>query len=445
MSLRAGAAACELSPTGPLQLFGYPHVLRLASGVHDPLLASALYLHDGRAGALVVALDLLFLTPPHARALRGRLAAALDVAEERVFISCTHTHSAPVTAEMVAWRGDVAMPPPDPAWLARVAEQTLAAARLARERARPAQCAWGRADGRGVGGNRHDPAGPTDPCAGLLALRGESGALLALAVVYGMHPTVLHEDSPWVSSDFPHYTRLALRERFGRDLTVLYHTAPAGDQSPRYAVTAQSFAEAERLGRMLGGAVGRACDDLLAAPAVWNGAVTLDGVIRRVELTRRAMPTAAQAAARLAAQRARLESLRRDGAARPAVRTAECDLFGAEGALQLAQAAEEGGLDRLLESYRPFEVQGLRIGDGRLLGLPGEIFCELALAIKQRCPPHSYPVSLVNGELQGYIVTPAAMTAGGYEADGCVFGPEAGEALVAAVCDVAALLKESDL
>jgi hypothetical protein len=33
-------------------------------------------------------------------------------------------------------------------------------------------------------------------------------------MVYSMHPTVLHEDSRQVSSDFPHYTRQVLEAAF---------------------------------------------------------------------------------------------------------------------------------------------------------------------------------------------------------------------------------------
>ena len=39
-------------------------------------------------------------------------------------------------------------------------------------------------------------------------------------------------------------------------------------------------------------------------------------------------------------------------------------------------------------------------------------------------------MSLVNGELQGYVVTPEAAAAGGYEAMNAVFDPAAGEVLV---------------
>jgi hypothetical protein len=45
-------------------------------------------------------------------------------------------------------------------------------------------------------------------------------------------------------------------------------------------------------------------------------------------------------------------------------------------------------------------------------------------------------VSLVNGELQGYIVTPEAVAAGLYESNNRVFEPEAGELLMQAAIDL---------
>ena len=45
---------------------------------------------------------------------------------------------------------------------------------------------------RGVGGNRHSLDGPTDPEVGILAVR-VSGKLAAVALIYGMHPTVMHD------------------------------------------------------------------------------------------------------------------------------------------------------------------------------------------------------------------------------------------------------------
>jgi len=112
------------------------------------------------------------------------------------------------------------------------------------------------------------------------------------------------------------------------------------------------------------------------------------------------------------------------------VRTAECAVFGAEGTLALAHLKAQGAIDQTLESYRPIEVQILQIGDAFLVGLPGECFTEYALEIKRRCPNWVFVVSLVNGDLQGYIVTEEAAAQGGYEATTALFSPGAGRILV---------------
>jgi len=41
-SLEAGAAVVEITPRDRQFLYGYPHLRRYSTGVHDPLLSSAL-------------------------------------------------------------------------------------------------------------------------------------------------------------------------------------------------------------------------------------------------------------------------------------------------------------------------------------------------------------------------------------------------------------------
>ncbi|MFH1267239.1 MAG: hypothetical protein ABIK89_16040 [Planctomycetota bacterium] len=408
MTLRAGAAVRSINPPSGAPLFGYPHVKRFSTGVHDPLLASALYLENGSCCALLIALDLLFLDPTAARSIRRIVAAETAVPEACILISCTHTHSGPVTCRPLCWRDDPAVPEPDPAYLTLLEEQAAEAAREAARRARPAELAWTTADARGVGGNRLAPDGVTDAEVGILAVRElGSGTLLAVALIYGMHPTVLHEDSTLVSSDFPHYTRRHLEERFGEALTVVYHTAPCGDQSPRHFVAGQTFEEAERLGRKLGqaaaGALERLDDD------DFTRACTLSGKLRELDLPRRALLSVQEAEEQLA----------------------ECAIFGAEAAVVLARADQRGEIEKTLSAYQPAEVQTLRIGNATLVGLPGELFAEYALDIKRRAPGKTFAVSLVGGELQGYIVTPeAAAAAGGYEAANSLFSPASGAVMV---------------
>jgi hypothetical protein len=426
MTLRAGAAAVDISPSGAVPLFGYPHAARISTGIHDPLWASALALDNGELSALLIALDLLMLDAATARALRCEAADSAGMAEERVFISCTHTHSGPVTARILPWQEDEAAVPPDPAYLDRLRREVLAAATAARAAMQPAEIAWTTADARGVGGNRLSAGGVTDREAGLCAVRAAGGGpLLATVMIYGMHPTVLHEDSTLVSSDFPHYARQELRERFGPSLTVLYQMAPAGDQSPRHFVRGQTFAEAERLGRGLGRAAAASLEKLLAGH--FRGDCPLGGMLRKVTFPRRTVPPVDEARQILAEYHARHRRLVAEQAEAAEIRTAECAVFGAEGNLTLARLQQRGELEAALSDYQPMEIQALRLGDATLVGLPGEWFAEYALEIKRRGPGRAFVVTLVNGQLQGYVATAAAAAAGGYEALSAVFdAPAAG-------------------
>ena len=78
----------------------------------------------------------------------------------------------------------------------------------------------------------------------------------------------------------------------------------------------------------------------------------------------------------------------------------------------------------------PFEVQVVRIGEVALVGFPGEMFVEYALELKRRASQKTFIAAYTNGELQGYIVTPAAATDGGYEAASSMFEPRAGRVLI---------------
>ncbi len=429
MSLKAGTAVRDISPTMATDLFGYPHVKRVSTGTHDPLLASVLRLDCGGSSALLVALDILMLDPPTARSIRKRVAGAAGIPESSVFISCTHTHSGPVTSRLLAWSSDSCVPPPDPSYMRLLEDKTVEAAAAASKSLVPARLACTSADGSGVGGSRHSATGITDKEVGLVAVKNAADdQCLAVVVVYGMHPTVMHEDSTPVSSDFPHYARLQIQESVRGRPVVVYHTGPAGDQSPRYFVKGQTFEEAERLGRKLGVAAAAAVNNL--KDDQFSVEPALSARLAAVELPRRTLPDVNSAQALLQSGVAEYERLKRQSAPHGPLRTAECAVFGAEGTVTLARGQESGEVDRVMTSYLPIEVQALRIGDCALVGLPGELFAEYSFTLKKNSPLKCFIVSLVNGELQGYIVTPEAARAGGYEAANSLFAPEAGTILI---------------
>ena len=394
-----------------------------------------MYLKNPSGAVVLIALDLLLLEPPVARSIRRAVAQRLAIGEQCVLISCTHTHSGPVTAQLLAWSDDRTIPPPDAEYLRFLSDKVVETARLAAARATPAEIAWTAADARGVGGNRHTAEGVTDPEVGILAVRRAGGGpLLATALVYGMHPTVLHEDSALVSADFPHYARQHLRERFGEQLSVLYQMGPQRESKPAILRSRADLCRSRASWPAVGPSGG--CEPGTTGGSGFRPRVRVaGGALRPVDLPPRPMPPVADAQAILAQCRAAYHRLQQHRATQPEVRTAECAVFGAEGTLTLARLNAGGAIGQALGDRRPIEVQAVRIGDGYLAGLPGELFAEYALEIKRRFADRVFVVSLVNGDLQGYIVTPQAAAEGCYESLTALFQPEAGTQLVSAALE----------
>jgi len=451
-TLIAGAATVDITPRDSQFLFGYPHVRRYSTGVHDPLCSTAVYLSDGETPLLFVANDVIFVGRQTAERVRNRIARQIGVPAANMMITATHTHSGPMTVDILSSEADPAVPTTDPGYVQRFEDGIVEAATKAYQDARPARIGLAVADGSCVGTNRHDPAGPSDPDVPVLVMRDrDKETLVAAMVVCSMHPTVLHEDSTLVSGDFPAMTRHYLQQHvLGDDCPVVYHTGPCADQSPRHVAKANTFDEAKRLGHALGKSIARA-----VASVDYADDLTLGCARGLIDLPPRDLPSVIEAQEQLDRLAKRLDILQRSEAARKKgtgpicrngpkgalhkldlsplsaqVRTAECDWFGAEEALTLARAAMTGRLEETIAAVMPAEIMVMHIGPWSFVGWPGEISVEFALELKAR-QPDCFVISLANGELQGYLVTEKAVREGRYEALNALFdGPESGRLLV---------------
>ncbi len=429
MSLLSAIARRPVTPEQPLFLFGYPHTPRLSTGVHDPLYTTALYLESAGQCALLISIDVLMLSTAFMTACRQEIATRAGIPQHCILISTTHTHSAPVTMDLLAFRGDFQVPPADRAYQVYIRNQVVEAALQARQAAQPAEVAFSRARVDGVGGNRLAPDGPRDPYAHLMLLRRPATTTpFAISVVYGMHPTVMHEDSTLVSADFPAFTRQALEQSFP-GATVLYQTGPSGNQSPRWHVKAQTFSEAEHLGLKLAQYIE---GGIISLPTIaYTSDISIRCASQHTSLPFKRFPSVQEAEAHLAQAVAVHQELVRQAAAHGPRRTAEVAIFGAEELVVMAKAQESGDLQALHAQYSQSEVQDICLvgpsASQAFIGLPCEIFAEYGLEIQSRAPLPTTVISLANGELQGYIVTPDAT---GYEASFSLFDPQAGARLV---------------
>lgn len=425
--LLAGAAAADITPQTGAFLYGYPHKDRISTSVHDPLYASALYLNDGDTSAMFLSADLIWLPRKLIKRVRQRVSAVADIPAGNVMITASHTHSGPVTSAMLSNESDPVVPDPAPDYLTRLEATLENIASQAVEHAQHAQVCFSVADGTGLGTNRRDPNGPSFLQVPVVGLRSVStGEWIALMVVCAMHPTVLHEDSTVISGDFPGLARLHLWRALARHgLPFMYHMGAGGNQSPRHVTCGNTIDEADRLGALLCDAIVRTLNEarVIEHPSI-------ECLSQHITLPTRIFPDPDESARQLTTAKQRVEQLRHTCACPTTIRTAECDVFGAEEALTLSRAAEDGRLEAAAEACLPAEVQVIRIGPLCLVGWPGEVFVEYALEVMDQFD-RVFVITLANGELQGYLVTAKAVEEGGYEASNALFrSPESGRMLV---------------
>jgi hypothetical protein len=435
--LRYSATTVDVTPRIGVPLAGY--VARgssTATGVHDRLTASLLWLSGGDDGpaACWVAVDALGMDVLTATRIRTAVAGRLAMDPDAVLVCCSHTHSGPATwcraAFPIASDGD------DTAIDRLVTDISRGAGRLPATMA-TVTAGWSTVTDVGVGTNRYDPAGPHDASTGVLTLRDPDGAVVAVLADYACHPTVLGHANLDFSADYPaaarRVVRAALQATEGVETppVVVFLQGAAGDVSTRFTRRGSTFAEADRQGGLLAGALLRGV--LAAEPAPLGGTSPL--VLRgECRVPTKALPSAARVRRTVAAaEQAWAKVAPAEGEPEtPEVRIARTRYEGAHG---LAHLREVG-----LPAELVLPISVVAFGDVAWAHLPVEPFTCYGERIAADSPfPRTRIVGYTDGYL-GYLADDAAHRAGRYEALCSPFGPEAGDIVVA---ETVALLRKA--
>lgn len=425
-TLFAGASQFDISPKDSQHLAGYPHVKRYSTGVHDPLLSSALYIANGCTEVLFIANDILYIGNAVIQSIRNRISVQTGIPASNIMVTSTHTHSGPKTLDFPTGELDGVIPRADPKYVLFLEDMIIKTGVEAHKNTQPARIGLAVADAHGIGTNRRSPDGPSDLQVPVLLVQSEDGKKnIACMLVCSMHPTVIHEDLTLVSGDFPAFSRMFLQQNvLGSDCVVLHHTGTAGNQSPRHVTRSNTFEEARRLGEILGSAVTNVIPNIH-----FERHLEIKSKSVFIDPPRKIFLSVESAEQKLNNAIAKFENLKSENASRQATRTAECDVFGAERAVTHAKTAADGRLARAYESVLPAEIHIIKLGRWAFVGWPGEVFVEYALEIKKQFAD-TFVITYANGILYSYIVTKEAADEGGYEASNALFTYETGNLLV---------------
>ena len=397
--MKAGFGKADITPAPGAILNGFIARPGPSLGVDTPLSARAVCLEQGGLRSLLVGLDLLGVAPDTADRLTAGIGAQTGIPESNVIISCTHTHSGPMAAPL---RG---LGRPDDAYLSRLEEQVMAAARAAAETLAPVEVSWGKA-AVAVGINRRQPAGdgsvilgvnprgPYDKEVRVLCLKGAGRPVLVFE--HASHPYCLGPDDRLIGADFWGHAGAAL-EKKGYD--CLYLNGCAGNISPRRSFGGPIAARQE--GLRLARAVLRA-----AAGARPEAKPRLAVGSRRLRLAVDTVPPLTEVAAQLRQpDRTVRDKDRSQARVRARVRGAWREWLG-----ELTEALARGPLPPV-----PARVSLLRVGRGALVFLPGEVFFETGERIVASLPAGPLAVAAYGHGYIGYVPSAEAYAEGGYE------------------------------
>jgi len=389
--LRAGTSRIEITPTLPVALAGYESRKELSRGVHDPLSARAVAFEQGSNHLVLVSIDNLGFYNGTADPLRQAVLDACRLRPSELFLCAIHTHSAP-TLTLNPEKGH----PNNVQYTKWLQGKLVEVVRNALEGLAPVQVGVGSGSSP-VGANRRevvqDDTGKTKIVLGrnpslltdrevqvLKLTRADRDELLGVVFAYATHSTSLGPGNYLISGDVHGLAEQFLEQYLGARVVAPGFTGASGNIDPWFRI----------------------------AP----GFNTTNGWI----------PEPVLLGTMLGEEVAQVQSGIRKGSTNGPIRTAIQTL-------ELPRKTNREAEASVAESPALFVMTVGCVGDVGFVGLGGEVFNEIGLAIKRASPfPHTFVFTHCNGAA-GYVPTSPSYPEGGYEVQSSPFGPGADERL----------------
>lgn len=416
--LEAGLASADITPPVPYRMSGY-FFERPSTGTHNPLQAKAIVLRQGTVEGALVLCDLIGMSPAVSQAVRSAVEERFGIPADNVLVAATHSHTGPLymgslrdylhRKAMEKQGSDPYEQVDYPAELTRklidvigTAQAALAPVRLAAGSARQEGLSFNRRFHMKGGGpvvfnpgklnpQIDRPAGPIDPQVGLLLFRSPEGKALGSLAVFALHLDTVGGTE--YAADYPYYLSESLRAKFGPAFLSVFGNGTCGDINHidvSHDRPQQGQQEARRIGETLAGTVAAALDTL---PAVESPNLGVRSVWVHVPLQK---PSADEVAWAKSVEDEVLES----------------NLPF----LERVRACTILDLQRYAGDTVALQVQVFRLGDETaVVGLPGEIFVDLGLAIKKASPFRTTMVIELANNTVAYFPTRKAFEEGSYE------------------------------
>jgi len=384
---RAAAAKIDITPQTSQWLMGYD--ARKSTGVYDHIYHRVVAMSAGDQQFYLASSDLCLFSPQVYDEVAQQLERELGIHRAQFWWSVTHTHAAPEVGppgmyKALLGRSDHEW---DREYAAFVKDTLVRAVKDAKSKLAPARIAFDQGmamaninrRAKDVDGHISlglNPDGPVDRQVGLIRLERADGGLIALIANYAMHGTVMNGRNLLISGDGPGTVSAYLEEKLGAP--VLYINGAAGNIAPIYTVYPDPKSGHLSEFKVLLG------DRILSANRSIGGAAA--------DVTMSMSENA-------------ISTPRKEGLVWPE---------------ELSRYSSDTGSPMVR-----LPVRFLRINEILIWAAPIELFCEIAITVRNQSPfANTFYFGYTNGWL-GYLPTAHAFAEGGYETRTTPFTPKA--------------------
>jgi hypothetical protein len=384
-----GVAKIDITPVYPVRLSGFGFRRTESEGMTQRLWAKALVIDDGEP-AVLLTVDNLGVPADLVQEVAGRLARKGSIRGERLVVTATHTHTAPMLRGVVPTLYGQPIPREHQERIDRyTAELTdkleeVALAALADRK--PARLSWG-VGTVGFAVNRRTKGGPVDHDLPVLVVRDLRGKVRAVYASYACHCVTLSNNK--ISGDWAGYAQQFMQDECP-GAVALVSIGCGADANPSSGVTGDRSEMAARQGAVIAAEVKRLLQGYLA-PVTGN----LVAVSRRIELPLDALPARAQWE-----ERAKRK-----------------DVVGYHARVQLARL-DHG---EPLRSKIDYPIQTWVFGDSlAMVFLPGEVVVDYSLRLKRELDGRRVWINAYANDAPCYIPSERVLKEGGYEGGGAM-------------------------
>ena len=385
-ALKIGVAQVDITPDYPIRLSGFGGRRAESEGVTMKIWAKALAFEGGQNGpAILITIDNLGVPDYLVREVAEELKKKVGLQRERLTVTATHTHTAPMLKDVCPTLFGVPIPPDHQDHISRytreLSEKLVQVGERAVQDLQPSRMGW--AVGKvGFAKNRRTAGGPVDHDLPVLVIQDLNGKERAIYFSYACHCVTLSHNK--ISGDWAGYAQDQLQKDHP-GVVALASVGCGADSDPDSGVRGDKVEIAAQQGEQIANEIKR----LLQANLAWltNAPMTR---LSRIELPLDELPARAQWE-----ERAKLN-----------------DAVGYHARVQLAR------LDRgePLQTKIDYPIQTWAFGNQlALVFLAGEVVVDYSHRLKRELDRTRLWVTGYANDAPCYIPSERVLKEGGYE------------------------------